>query len=163
MPDGGTTGPKRPPRPGPNYVWNGKRWVKKAGGGKPPTAPKPPRMTYPAPTPKPTGPNPLYSSYLGMAPDFRWGGRTWGADSQASFESYLRSKGINPAVWYRNHPNAAKTFDPVSMGVYANVNPQLMALDAERQKQQDYYGKMMSSLANMSAALMPLPEPDELP
>lgn len=132
---------------------------KKKGPKKPPPKKNPPKrppaMTYPAPSPEPTGPNPLYSAYLGMAPTFRWGERTWGANDQASFESFLRRSGINPAVWYRNHPNAAKTFDPVAMGVYSNVNPQLMALDAERQKQQDYYGKMMSSLANMSAALMP--------
>jgi hypothetical protein len=157
MADGGTTGPKRPARPGPNYVWNGKRWVKKATASKPtpPRGNRPPPMTYPAPSPKPTGPNPLYSPYLQMAPDFRWGGRTWGANDKDSFEGYLRSKGINPAVWYRNHPAAGRSFDPTQQAIYGAVNPQLMALDAERKKQEDYYGKMMSSLGNMSAALMP--------
>jgi hypothetical protein len=134
--------PKAPPKPPPKAP-------PKRGGNRPPP------MTYPAPTPQPTGPNPLYSSYLGMAPTFRWGGRDWGGSNQAAFENYLRRQGINPSVWYRNHPNAAKTFDPVQQMIYGNVNPQLMALDAERQKQQDYYGKMMSALSNMSAALMP--------
>jgi len=154
------TPPKtRPPKPGPNYTWNGKRWVKKPtpppSGGKPGGGNKPPRTNYPPPTPRPTGPDPMYSTYFGMAPTFRWGGRSWGADNQGAFEQYLRSKGINPATWYRNHPNAAKSFDPMQQAMYGTFNPQLVALDAERKKQQEYYQHMMGSLTNMASALMP--------
>src|SRR5574337_544841 len=104
-------------------------------------------------------PQATYSPYLQFNPTFQFYGRTWGANDQAAFESALRKHGVSPARFYRNHAIAAKVFNPVEQQIYGMVQPQLTAIDAERQKQATYYSDLMRSLGNFTSALMPYPTP----
>jgi hypothetical protein len=101
-------------------------------------------------------PNPLYSQYLDFAPTFRWGGREWGQGDQGSFNKYLRRRGINPAVWARKHPTAARSFSPIENQIYSEYQPQLSAMSRERDVQRRYYDRLMQNLGGFAGALGPL-------
>jgi len=101
--------------------------------------------------------DPMYSDYLQMNPTFRFYGQSWGsgAGSKAAFERALRKHGINPAQWYRRHATAAKSFNPVEQSIYSMFQPQLSAIDAERRRTAEMWGRRMQNLTGFSAALMP--------
>jgi hypothetical protein len=156
----GSTPPKRPPKPGPNYVWNGKRWVKKApasggkpGGNKPPRGNKPKGPPPWAGLPGPSKPE--YSDYLDFAPTFNWGGHTWGANDSDAFAAYLRKHGINPQTWYSRHRTAGKVFNPEEQEIYGEFQPELDAIGVERKHAAELWARRMANLTSFSAALMP--------
>lgn len=97
--------------------------------------------------------NPNYSPYLQFAPTFQWGGKSWGANDADAFARYLRKRGINADRWARNHPNAAKVFDPVQQLIYGNVQPQITAIKQLQQERADYYSRLMTSLGAFTNAL----------
>ena len=99
--------------------------------------------------------DPMYSDYLQFNPTFRWGGRSWGVNDKAAFERYLRKRGVKPSKWYQRHRTAAKSFDPVEQQIYGMFQPQLTAIDAERKRAADLWGRRMQNLTGFSTALMP--------
>jgi hypothetical protein len=97
--------------------------------------------------------NPAYSRYLDMAPTFRWGGRDWGEKDLAAFR---RMMGKRYPGWARRHPNAAKVFDPVEQQMYGAYQPELSAIDRERETRRSYYDRLMRNLGGFAGAIAPL-------
>jgi hypothetical protein len=58
--------------------------------------------------------------------------------------------------WARGHRNAAKVFDPVEQQMYGAYQPQLGAIDREREVRRAYYDRLMKNLGGFAGALAPL-------
>ena len=97
----------------------------------------------------------MYSPELQFSPTFRWGGREWGQNDRAAFEQFLKRRGGNFNRWQRRHPTAARAFDPVEQQLYGLFQPQLTAINVERQRRQEHYKRLMGDLTGFTSAIMP--------
>lgn len=97
--------------------------------------------------------NPTYDPYLGFPSQFRWGGRQFGYQDRPAFEKWLKRHGKNFKTWARNHPNAAKVFDPVSQQVYSGYHPQFSAMQRMKQELMDTYARRFQNLGMFTNAL----------
>jgi len=98
--------------------------------------------------------DPTYSPYLKFNPTFKWGGRSWGANDLDAFRQALARRGKSYDRWARNHRTAAKVFDPAEQQIYGLVQPQLDAINYERQKAEAFNQRRMHDLAGFTQAIM---------
>jgi hypothetical protein len=97
---------------------------------------------------------PSYSPYLQFNPTFRYGGREFGAGDEDIFRQLLRKRGRNYNTWARRHANAAKVFDPAEQQLYGMLQPEIDAINYERQKTASGYQRRAHDLAGFTQAIM---------
>jgi hypothetical protein len=97
---------------------------------------------------------PTYSGYLDFNPDFAYGGRRWGANDKDAFRKTLAKRGIKYDNWARNHRTAARVFDQGEQQLYGMLQPQLTAIDYERQKRAAFGQRQQHDLAGFTQAIM---------
>ena len=81
-------------------------------------------------------------------------GQTYDATNQGAFTKFLAQHGKNFATWARNHPNAAKAFDPVAQQLYSGYHPQISALQQMKKDMDASYAAKYQNLATVVAGLL---------
>lgn len=100
--------------------------------------------------------DPLYSPELEFNPTFKWGGRRWGVNDRDDFLKFLKKRGRSYTRWARNHPNAAKVFDPDEQDIYSTFAPEFAGIDAERKRTAAMFDRRMRNLGGFYGAIAPL-------